>query len=270
MKCAVIGSPISHSLSPVLHMAAYAWLGLDWTYERHEVSAEGVPAFLASLGPQWRGLSATMPCKEAIVSCGRPDSVVQALGVGNTLIFDGQASDPATTRVANTDVLGIQSVLESLGVTNDDAVEVWGNGATARSALYALANRGVGAVSVLARNSEKTASLAQDAKAWGLDVTEVDTHLSDHSQPPAVVISTVPGHAAIEHVERLAGTRAVFDVLYNPWPTPLIQEAGRSGVHVATGLDLLAAQAVGQVLLMTGQDVPLPVLREAADKAVRG
>ena len=65
-RCAVIGSPIAHSLSPVLHRAAYKWLGLDWVYERHEVKADEVGPFVARLGNQWRGLSVTMPCKKAI------------------------------------------------------------------------------------------------------------------------------------------------------------------------------------------------------------
>ena len=267
MICAVIGSPISHSLSPALHAAAYEWLGLDWTYERHEVLAEGVPEFLASLSDGWRGLSATMPCKSAIVSCGQPDPVVAALGVGNTLIFDGRASDPTTTRVANTDVLGIRTVLDSLRVTSHDSVEVWGNGATARSAVYALAGMGVDIVGVVARDMDKTADLKRDARSWGIDVIN-NPDESRQANPPTVVISTWPAQVSAEYAPRARGARAVFDVVYNPWPTPLLHEAEARGISVASGLDLLAAQAVGQVRLMTGKDVPLGVLREAAHTAM--
>ncbi len=75
-RCAVLGSPIEHSLSPAIHAAAYAHLGLDWTYERHEVVADGLAAFVAGLDESWRGLSCTMPLKEAVVRLGQPDDIV--------------------------------------------------------------------------------------------------------------------------------------------------------------------------------------------------
>ncbi|MDR0284231.1 MAG: shikimate dehydrogenase, partial [Propionibacteriaceae bacterium] len=172
MKCAVIGSPIAHSLSPVLHRAAYAELGLDWEYDRREVTAAEVRDFIEGLDRTWRGLSVTMPCKRAIVPLGEPDPVVAALGVGNTLIFDGQPGDRAATRVHNTDVTGIQLVLGAL----DPAarIVVYGNGATARSCVYALAGLGVGRVAVRARDAAKTVGLAADGAAWGIAVAPAD------------------------------------------------------------------------------------------------
>ena len=258
-RCAVIGSPISHSLSPALHTAAYDWLGLDWTYDRCEVTADRLAGFVASLGDQWRGLSVTMPCKKAIVPLGIPDPVVSALGVGNTMVFDGHPSDPATTRIANTDVSGFQMLLGE--EDTHSTFLVYGNGATARSCVYALSRLGVARVQVRARDVEKTAGLARDAAQWGIDVVPV-------TSPAEVLISTVPATVANAWGPGLAGL--VFDVLYDPWPTGLVQQALHQGVRVLTGLDLLAAQAVGQVELMTGCTVAFPVLREAAEQAMAG
>ena len=264
--CGVIGQPIAHSLSPDLHRAAYRWLGLDWQYDRHEVGADQVPDFLAGLETGWRGLSVTMPCKRAIVACGRPGAVVAALGVGNTLVFDGSPADPATTRVANTDVWGIEQVLIGHDFNPAAPTAVWGNGATAGAVVYALARLGVERVVVRARDAGKTADLAARARGWGIEVVP-------HTPPTvgsfaAAVISTVPAPVAAQWIRDEPIFGVVFDVLYNPWPTPLAAWAAAEGVALATGLDLLAAQAVGQVELMTGQAVPVEVLYEAGCRAL--
>jgi len=261
MRCAVIGSPIAHSLSPDLHRAAYAWLGLDWRYDRHEVDAAGVAGFVAGLDEQWRGLSVTMPCKAAIVELGTPDEVVRALGVGNTVIFGGVPSDRGTTTIHNTDVTGIQMVVRDAALDPAAPVVIFGNGATARSCVYALARLGVPRVAVRARDQAKTRALATDGACWGIEVTPTDAAAE-------TVISTVPAPVAAAWAGDLARINLVFDVLYDPWPTPLVDAARHAGAHVRTGLDLLAAQAVGQVELMTGRSVDVAILREAADQAL--
>lgn len=261
-RCGVIGSPIAHSLSPALHRAAYESLGLDWSYERYEVRADEVPGFVAGLDPAWRGLSVTMPCKTAVVSLGRPDPVVAALGVANTVVFDGDPGDPGTTTLHNTDVSGMRMILTDAGLTTDFSVLLYGNGATARSCVYALSLMGVSRVQVRARNDTTTCRLASDAAGWGIEVIPFDSAL-----PPAdVLISTVP--ADVAGAWGTAGCSLVADVLYNPWPTPLAVQAECEGVPLLTGLDLLAAQAVGQVELMTGCAVEFSLLRAAADQAL--
>ena len=255
-RCAVIGSPIEHSLSPVLHRAAYGELGLDWVYDRHEVRADEVVGFVGGLDDQWRGLSVTMPCKKAIVALGTPDEIVTALGVGNTVIFDGHPSDVGTTRVYNTDVTGMEMLLD--GEDSSATFCVYGNGATARSSIYALSRLGVARVGVRARDDEKTRLLTRDAGSWGIEVV-----------PPGrtdVLISTVPAIVAADWGTASAGL--IVDVLYDPWPTPLACQASEQGVRVVTGLDLLAAQAVGQVELMTGHRVDFSLLRGAAGQAM--
>ena len=256
-RCAVIGSPIAHSQSPVLHRAAYKWLGLDWVYERHEVKADEVTPFVARLGDEWRGLSVTMPCKKAILSLGTPDETAADLGVGNTVIFDGHPADHRTTRIYNTDVSGIGVVLCE---QDPGAVYlVYGNGATARSVVYALSKLGVARVQVRARNMDKTNPLIQDGARWGIEVVPF-------GKRPDILISTVPAQAAAEW--GTAGAGVVFDVLYDPWPTPLMVQAEQAGVAMLTGLDMLAAQAVGQVELMTGRTIDFSILKQAADEAM--
>jgi len=242
-----------------LHQAAYDALGLDWEYGRTDVRSDEVGSFVAGLSPVWRGLSVTMPCKAAIVSLGVPDPVVAALGVGNTLIFDGDPGDPTTTHVHSTDVTGIQMVLSQARMSPHACVQVYGNGATARSCVYALSLMGVGGVHVRARDAEKTAALALDGRRWGIEVVDGDCR-------PDVVVSTLPPQVSAQWGPASAGL--VVDVVYDPWPTPLIHQAIHQGAQVVTGLDLLAAQAVGQVELMTGRRVDLAVLRTAADRAI--
>ena len=256
-RCAVIGSPIAHSLSPALHKAAYEELGLDWVYERHEVRAGGVTDFVDSLDEEWRGLSVTMPCKKAILDVGIADRVVQDLLVGNTVIFNGHPSNRATTRVFNTDVSGVEMLL--VGEDPSATYLVYGNGATARSCIYALSRLGIVRVGVKARNDEKTRELAHDGARWGIEVGPAPSTAD-------ILISTVPAAVGAEWGTASAGL--VFDVLYDPWPTGLVVQARRQGVTTLTGLDLLAAQAIGQVELMTGCVIDFSILRRAADDAM--
>jgi shikimate dehydrogenase len=267
-QCAVLGSPIEHSLSPAIHKAAYAHLGLDWTYGRYEVVADELADFVAELDESWRGLSCTMPLKHAVVPLGQPDEIVSLLGVGNTLVFDGHPSDPATTRVCNTDVLGLEAALRSADAAGSTSALLVGNGATARSALAAVARLGVTEVTVLARNARKTEPLAVLGDRLGVAVE----HVQLGSTVPAcdIALSTVPADAQPYVAGVVAGASSiVFDAVYDPWPTPLavaVTDAGRS--RLLNGVDLLAWQAVFQVELFTGQKVPVEVLLDAAHEAL--
>ncbi len=267
-RCAVLGSPIEHSLSPAIHAAAYQHLGLDWTYGRHAVVADELADFVAELDDSWRGLSCTMPLKEAIVRLGQPDDIVTTLGVGNTLVFDGHPADPATTRVRNTDVLGLEAALVAADAKGATTAMILGNGATARSCLAALSRLGVGRVLVLARDPRKTASLAVLGEQLGVVVS----HQRLGGSVPAVdiAVSTVPADAQRPLADDVAASaRLVFDAIYDPWPTPVALAAQKRGrAVVLNGLDLLAWQAVFQVELFTGETVPVDVLLDAARKAL--
>ncbi|MDR1265774.1 MAG: shikimate dehydrogenase [Propionibacteriaceae bacterium] len=258
-RCAVIGSPIAHSLSPALHRAAYAHLGLDWTYDRHEVTTATLDDFMAALDDAWRGLSCTRPLKAAVVAWGRPDPTVAALGVANTVVFDARPGDRAHTRVANTDVSGLMALLRPHATRS---ALVLGTGATASSTVYALARLGLPQVQLAGRDPAARSALAARARAWGTTVVPRD--LDGRWDDAEVVVSTIPA-AAAELVSVVAADTApvVLDVVYDPWPTPLAQAGRAAGRLVLSGRDLLVAQAEGQIALMTGQTCPQAVLRAA-------
>ncbi len=258
-RCAVLGSPIDHSLSPALHRAAYAALGLDWTYDRFEVTATELPDFVAGLDGTWRGLSLTMPLKEAVLGLGEVDPVARRAGAGNTLILDD-----TVRRVYNTDVPGLAWAVRRATADPVPRVTVLGSGATARSALLAAAKLGVTSVTVVARTPAKAETLVALGRDLDLDVA-VRPWTTD--LPPAdLVISTVTAGAADPLAAAAAASAPlVFDIVYAPWPTVLADTVQRSGGTVLSGLDLLVGQALRQIELMTGRAVGAEVLYGALD-----
>ncbi|QGF25244.1 shikimate dehydrogenase [Raineyella fluvialis] len=266
--CAVLGSPIRHSLSPVLHRAAYEALGLTgWSYEAHEVDDHQLADFVAGCGSDWVGLSLTMPLKEAVLELGRPSEGARVVGAGNTLIFDHARG---CHRVENTDVTGMTAALTRAGVAHARSALVIGAGATARSSLAALAPLGVRTITVMARSAERAhASLDDVAAHFGQRLTVVDW-----GELPAeahdVTVATTPAAVEPDVAARIAAASpVVFDIIYHPWPTVLGDAASRvPGCTVLDGMDLLAHQAVDQVRLMTGHDVPVEVLLSAGRSAL--
>ena len=265
-RCAVLGSPIAHSLSPVLHRAAYAELGLDWQYTAHEVSEAELPAFLAGLDETWRGLSLTMPLKRAVVPLldELSDRAAQAQAVNTVILESGRRTGH------NTDIPGaVAAVRERTDLPLPTAVIV-GGGATASSTLLALADLGCTSVRVVVRDTsrvEETLEAAgrHPARPMVEVLTFREAAASAEALRPAIVVSTVPAEAQGEAVLRLARTApVVFDVLYDPWPTPLAALAATEGKTFVSGLDLLAHQAALHVTLMTGaEEPPLEAMRAA-------
>ena len=262
-RCAVLGSPIRHSLSPALHRAAYAALGLTgWVYERYEVDADRLADFVASRDGSWRGLSMTKPLKVAALALGRADPVARSAGGANTLIFDGDQR-----RLYNTDVGGLIAALATAGVTDCGSMTVLGAGATARSALVSAAQLGLRSVTVLARRPEQARDLAATGAGLGLEMSVLDWQALPSAAD--LLLSTVTADAAAERADRLASSAGVvFDVVYDPWPTPLAEAAAARGRTVLNGLDLLVGQAVLQVELMTGHRVAAEVLQAAGREAL--
>ncbi|MBI1377152.1 MAG: shikimate dehydrogenase [Frankiales bacterium] len=262
-RAAVLGHPIAHSLSPVLHLAAYGELGLDWTYERVDVTEEALPAFVAGLGPEWAGLSLTMPLKHAVLPLlDSYDDVVAATGAANTVLL-GEGG----RRGANTDVEGVVAVLDELAAGRGDAV-VLGGGATARSTVAALARRGTARVTAYARRPGAADDLRATAEAVGVALEVRPWDQAGSGLNAGVVVSTVPrgvADALSGAVPARAGT--LLDVVYDPWPTPLAGAWAAAGGAVGSGLDLLLHQAVAQVRLMTGRTPTVAVLRAALEAA---
>jgi len=262
MRCAIVGHPVAHSLSPTLHGAAYAELGLDWTFDRVDVPEGGLPAFVQGLDASWRGLAVTMPHKAAAAALGRPDQAVKRLGVGNTLLFEN-----GEVLVHNTDVSGFVRALEYRRVDDVADAVVLGAGATARAALMALNNLGVTRITAQVRDESRAADWLRLADDLGLQA-DVETLGTPHAAD--LVLSTLPSHAADEWADALVdGAQAVFDVSYDPWPTALTATAAAAGLPVVTGLDLLAGQAVQQIDLMAGDTVDMATLLAAGEAELR-
>ena len=259
-RCAVLGSPVSHSLSPAMHRAAYRELGLDWTYNPIEIGAGGLAHFLARCDDSWQGFSVTAPLKhEAAQLATSRTRDVEKLGVANTLIpvAGGWAA-------SNTDVPGGVAALRGIGVEALDSVRIYGAGATAISFAYIAHKLGARSLDLRARSAERAAETARFAESLGMavdihDIADAPTFTTD------LVVTTVPvtAVAGIEHAI-VSTAEAVFEVVYNPWPTPVMQSAQADGKPLATGIDLLAHQAVLQLTAMTGELVSPDVLIEAA------
>ncbi|MCD0449009.1 shikimate dehydrogenase [Actinocorallia sp. API 0066] len=260
-RAAVLGSPIAHSLSPILHRAAYAALGLDdWTYERHECAEDGLAAYLAE---DFVGLSLTMPLKRVALDLAdeRSDLAVQA-GGANTLVRlpnGGWAAD-------NTDVYGIVQALAEGGVTELEHVVVLGGGATAASSLAAAAQLGARRAILAVRTPERAAATAEVGARFGLTV-EVRT-LTDLAAllTTDLLFSTLPGDGAAPYADLIADAKIpVFDAIYAPWPTALATAVLTTHGTVVNGFAMLLHQAVRQVTLMTGQTAPVEAMRAAGN-----
>lgn len=272
-RAAVLGSPVAHSLSPVLHEAGYAACRLtDWHYDRREVSVDRLAGVVAGLGGEWRGLSLTMPLKEAAFEVAATVSAVaRRTHAINTLVRREDGGWDAT----NTDVAGIADALRH--VEHGGRAEVLGSGATARSALVALAGLGVREVQVAARNPDTAAALAGLADDLGLRTSRVPLARWADEAPP-LVVSTLPpaasraAGAALEDrgVAHRATPLTLLDVVYAGWPTPLAEAVEATGGHAVSGLDMLVHQAAAQFRLFTGVPAPLEAMFAAGRVALAG
>jgi shikimate dehydrogenase len=258
MKSAVLGSPISHSLSPVLHNAAYAALGLDHSYDSIEMRESELGNFLSAKDKDWLGVSLTMPLKEvAFEFADSCDELANFTGAINTLVFDDGI------RAFNTDVLGIEDALTEASVTQVSNGVIFGSGATARSALLALHKLGAKSVNCIARNETDISRMSDIARK--LDVAFKSKPVGDSTWLTAdVVVNTTPV-GVLDEVARevYRPTGVLLDVVYNPWPTQLAASWAVTGGTIISGLSMLLHQAGHQVTLMTGESAPIEQMREA-------
>ncbi|MFF2369462.1 shikimate dehydrogenase [Agromyces sp. NPDC058110] len=260
IRLAVLGKPIAHSKSPGLHLAAYRRLGLPWEYERIEVDGAEVGEFVTGRDASWRGLSLTMPLKYDVVPVlDEVDVIARLTGAANTVLFDG-----GRRLGFNTDVGGIVRSLGEAGVEQARTAIVVGGGATAASAIVALAELGVATVRLLLRRPEAGTALVELGRSAGARVTpEHIGGLGDRREEPVdVVVSTLPGgtDAGVEASDSLVANALLLDVAYAPWPTPLASQWLAAGGRVIDGRGMLLHQALLQVRVFVGGDptVPLP------------
>ena len=276
-RAGVLGSPVAHSLSPLLHRAAYEALGLTaWQYDAREVGEADLADVLVGCEAQgsWAGLSLTMPLKHVVVPLlDEVDATSTEVGACNTVLWRSRRRAGA-----NTDVHGIVAAVRetaagAVGHPRDSA-HVLGAGATAASAVVALARLGHRAPRVHLRDPARAGTVLAAAERCGSELTlvpwPVDARSAAGLDEAEVVVSTVPAGAAdaVADVlpERVAGT--LLDVVYEPWPSRLAGAWAAAGGAVAPGSLMLLHQAGEQVRLMTGLEAPLSAMR-AALAAVR-
>ncbi|MFF4751438.1 shikimate dehydrogenase [Streptomyces sp. NPDC002514] len=267
-RAAVLGSPIAHSLSPVLHRAAYAELGLSgWTYDRIEVDEAGLPGFFEQVGSEWAGLSLTMPLKRAVIPLlDEVSDTAAAVDAVNTVVFteDGRRLGD------NTDIPGIVAALREHGIEQVGSAAVLGAGATASSALAALARICTGEVVAYVRSAARAAEMRQWGRRLDVEVRTADWADAAEALHAPLVIATTPAGTTDALAAAVPDQPAtLFDVLYDPWPTDLAARWSMAGGAVVSGLDLLVHQAVLQVEQMTGRTpAPLDAMRRAGEKAL--
>jgi shikimate dehydrogenase len=253
----------------VLHRAGYRALGLgDWSYEAIECTAGQLPALLDGCGPEWAGLSLTMPLKRAVLPLlDDAEPLVADVGGANTVIFADGAR-----RGHNTDVPGMAAALTTAGAWPADCVVVLGAGATACAALAAVHSLGASEAVVAVREPARAQPLRAAADRLGLSVRLVAFGDLPADGGRMLLISTVPAGAADGYARRLddgvAVPAAVLDVVYHPWPTRLATAAAAAGALVVGGFELLLHQAAGQLELMTGRPAPVPAMRAAGLSAL--
>lgn len=254
-RLAVVGSPIAHSLSPDIHLAAYEALGLDWSYERIEVQERELEAFLEEQGRGFRGLSVTAPLKSELVRlAGSADRVATLTASANTAI--GLAA--GTPQVFNTDVAGIVHAFAHHGVTKAEHAVLLGGGATAASALLALADLGVETVDVRLRNVRKAGPLITLGREVGLMVLvdDLNPNFAEVRVDRAdVLVSTLPSGVLDPFVREYADRAPVaLDVAYDPWPSVFASELSVNGGVAIPGAEMLLQQAVIQVRIFVNGD----------------
>ncbi|MFD3574428.1 shikimate dehydrogenase [Streptomyces sp. NPDC058644] len=267
-RAAVLGSPIAHSLSPVLHRAAYGELGLaDWTYDLFDVDEAALPGFIEGLGPEWAGLSLTMPLKRAVIPLlDEVSETAASVEAVNTVVL----KDDGRRVGDNTDIPGMVAALRERGIEQVESAAILGAGATASSALAALARICTGEVVAYVRSEARAAEMREWGERLDVEVRTADWADAERALSAPLVIATTPA-GATDALSAAVPERpaTLFDVLYDPWPTALAARWSMYGGAVVSGLDLLVHQAVLQVEQMTGRTpAPLVAMRKAGEHAL--
>lgn len=266
IRAAVLGSPISHSLSPALHAAAYKFLGIVGEYTAVEVKAHELGKFLSTCDNSWTGFSLTMPLKEEVLSLvGEVDDLAARIQSANTLV-----RAKSGWRASTTDVQGFHDALHAHQLNEFQSVLILGSGATARAAASACDAKGR-LIKVLHRNPLREAGMSKSAPQSSMQFLSWNSPLPDVD----LMINTTPSRVADQLVSKIK-TRPLgvyFEALYNPWPTKLLAHWRSLEGKAIDGLDLLVYQAIQQVALITEKVVDpsllAPILRDAGLKELQ-
>ncbi|GAA4354050.1 shikimate dehydrogenase [Angustibacter luteus] len=270
-RAAVLGSPVAHSLSPVLHRAAYLSLGLpDWQYDAIEIDApDDLRRFVTTRDVSWAGLSLTMPLKRWVQPVlGQVSELAAATGSVNTVLFHAGRAPSGH----NTDVHGVRAALLEGGLTSCARGVVLGGGATAASAVAALGRLGCARPQVVVRSPERAVDVVAAGRALGVGVDLVAwSHAPALLERADVVVSSVPSdaHEEVRAVLPAAVHGLLLDVSYHPWPSEVATAWRERGGQAVSGFAMLLHQAVAQVALMTGSDPDVAAMRAAGEAALR-
>lgn len=252
LRGAVLGSPIAHSLSPLLHKTAFKALGITGEYTAIEVSGGGLQNFLEERGDEFDYLSLTMPLKEEVIELQSSDEVnvkVDELGKRiqsiNTLVKTGDVWNATST-----DGSGFVESLANAGYDRFERVLVLGAGGTARAVAGALDDI-ASSVDVMRRSVRRSPAIA--ACFQKIECSFLDWDDSVDLSSYDLVVNTTPSGAADLVAENLSRNikGLLFDVLYKPWPTLLARRWSDSGGKTISGLELLLYQGIDQLSLVT-------------------
>ncbi|WP_461564439.1 shikimate dehydrogenase [Synechococcus sp.] len=275
---AVIGNPISHSLSPVMHNAALAQLGLNWRYLALKVAAEDLSAAvqgLAAIG--CRGVSVTIPHKETIANLvSSIDPIAKQLGAVNCLVPDGKGGWHGT----NTDWSGFLAPLQARFPPGATAL-VLGTGGVVRAVLRSCLELGFKRVLLRGRSIEKLEHLKNEVGHWApaLELLPWETPLQQWLPQVDLVVNGTPlgmgewqqqSPLSLEQLALLPGNALIYDVVYTPRPTRLLKEAASLGLACQDGLEMLLQQGAAALKLWTGlPQMPLKQMGNAVEQALK-
>ena len=250
IRAAVLGSPIAHSLSPLLHQSAYKILGAQGTYEAIEVAAGELAQFLKGKDSDWTGFSLTMPLKEEVLAIANViDPVAQKISSANTLFRRDNL-----WFASSTDITGFGFALDSRGFTNAKSAIILGAGATARAVVGALDGR-IDEIRIVSRNTGREEAIRKCATKSVISFVpwEYTTPIAQSD----LVVNTTPLYGADLFADYLPSkiSSLFFEVLYRPWPTVLHSRWRENGGETMDGIDLLVHQAIEQIALFSGKSV---------------
>jgi shikimate dehydrogenase len=281
----VLGDPVRHSLSPAMHNAALAELGLEWAYLALPTPAADLATVVRGLEAMGcRGLSVTIPHKQAVAElCRERSPLAQRVGAVNTLV----PLDGGGWMGTNTDVEGFMAPLRQ-GPWQGKRSLVLGCGGSARAVVAALVELGFGAITVAARRSEALAAFAQTCCPWAPQLTALawsdlggaaDRSLAQadlvvNTTPMGMASATDPTAALVcplnpAQLDQLRPGTTVYDLIYTPRPTELLRQAAHRGCPTQDGLEMLVQQGAAALRLWSGlETVPTAAMRAAVEAAL--
>lgn len=250
----ILGHPVEHSLSPAMHTAAFAALGITAEYHRFDVAPEDLRKFCFEASKKYAGFSVTTPHKENIIPfLDEVDPVAAAIGAVNTVV-----NEEGRLVGFNTDWIGVQKAFQEAAVVlKKKNVLILGAGGAARAIIYACMKAGAH-VTVSSRTDDKAAACAKRYNcAWA-----PSKELQKYAETAAVIINAT-GNKTDELIEKWTKKQVAMDCTYNPPETVFLQQAKKAGAQTLNGLGMLLYQGVAQSMIWTKQTAPIEAMREA-------